>query len=120
NWPRLVEWLEDERVRLRQRLRFTAQAEEWDRRGRDEGALLRGKQLQEALLFEELNSLEQEYINASKAAEQLEIDQKEAQRQRELEQAQRLAEEQRQRAEAEAKAAHRARNFNYALIVILL
>ncbi|MBK8902093.1 MAG: SUMF1/EgtB/PvdO family nonheme iron enzyme [Anaerolineaceae bacterium] len=120
NWPRLVEWLEDERVVLRQRLRFTAQAEDWDTRGRDPGALLRGKQLQEALLFEELNALEQEYINASKAAEQLEIEEKQAQQQRELEQAQRLAEEQRQRAEAEAQAARRARNFNYALIVILL
>jgi formylglycine-generating enzyme required for sulfatase activity len=120
NWPRLVEWLEDERVVLRHRLRFTAQAEDWDTRDRDAGALLRGKQLQEALLFENLNPLEQEYIDASKAAVQLEIEEKQAQQQRELEQAQQLAQEQSQRAEAEAQAARRARNFNYALIVILL
>ncbi len=120
NWPRLVEWLEDERVVLRHRLRFTAQAEDWDTRSRDPGALLRGKQLQEALLFEELNPLEQEYIDASKALEQSEIEAKQAQQKKELEQAQKLAEEQRQRAEAEAQAARRARNFNYALIVILL
>lgn len=120
NWPRLVEWLEDERVVLRHRLRFTAQAEDWDTRSRDAGALLRGKQLQEALLFEDLNPLEQEYIDASKAAEQLEIEEKQAQQQRELEQAKKLAEEQRQRAEAEAQAARRARSFNIALIVILL
>lgn len=120
NWPRLVEWLEDDRVVLRHRLRFTAQAEEWDTRGRDAGALLRGKQLQEALLFEELNPLEQEYIDASKAAVQLEEKEKQAQQQRELEQAKKLAEEQRQRAEAEAQAAKRANNFNIALIVILL
>jgi len=120
NWPRLVEWLEDERVVLRHRLRFTAQAEDWDARSRDPGALLRGKQLQEALLFEDLNPLEQEYIDASKAAEQLELEEKQAQQQRELEQAKKLAEEQRQRAEAEAKAARRARSFNIALIVILL
>ena len=120
NWPRLVEWLEEERVVLRQRLRFTAQAEAWDTQNRDDGALLRGKQLQEALLFEDLNPLEQEYIAASKAALQLEIEEKQAQQERELKQAQQLAEEQRQRAEAESQAARRARNFNYALIVILL
>ncbi|MEZ4593617.1 MAG: SUMF1/EgtB/PvdO family nonheme iron enzyme [Chloroflexota bacterium] len=120
NWPRLVEWLEDERVVLRHRLRFTAQAEEWDARDRDPGALLRGKPLQEALLFEDLNPLEQEFIDVSKAALQLEIEEKQAQQQRELEQAQKLAKEEAQRAEAEAKAAQRARNFNYALIVILL
>ncbi len=120
NWPRLVEWLEDERVVLRHRLRFTAQAEDWDTRNRDAGALLRGKQLQEALLFEDLNPLEQEYIDASRAAEQLALQEKEAQQRRELEQAQKLAQEQQQRAEAEAQAARRARNFNYALIVILL
>lgn len=120
NWPRLVEWLEDERVVLRHRLRFTAQAEEWDARDRDTDALLRGKRLQEAFLFEELNPLEQEFLDASKAAHQLEIEEKQAQQQRELEQAQKLAAEQSQRAEAEAQAARRARNFNYALIVILL
>ena len=120
NWPRLVEWLEDERVVLRHRLRFTAQVEDWDTRGRDAGALLRGKQLQEALLFEDLNPLETEYIEASKAALQLEVEEKQAQQQRELEQAQQLAEEQRQRAEAEAQAGRRARLFNIALIVILL
>ncbi|MCB8948358.1 MAG: SUMF1/EgtB/PvdO family nonheme iron enzyme [Ardenticatenaceae bacterium] len=120
NWPRLVEWLEDERVVLRHRLRFTAQAEEWDTRDRDPGALLRGRQLQEALLFEDLNKLEQEYVDASRAALQLEIEEKQAQQQRELEQARQLAQEQSQRAEAESQAARRARNFNYALIVILL
>ncbi|VAW42179.1 hypothetical protein MNBD_CHLOROFLEXI01-987, partial [hydrothermal vent metagenome] len=120
NWPRLVEWLEDDRVVLRHRLRFTAQAEEWDTRSRDDSGLLRGKQLQEALLFEELNPLEQEYIDASKAAVQLKEEEKQAQQQRELEQAKKLGEEQRQRAEAEAQAAKRANNFNVALIVILL
>lgn len=120
NWPRLVEWLEDERVVLRHRLRFTAQAEEWDTRSRDAGALLRGKQLQEALLFEELNPLEHEYVEASKAAERQAEEEKEAQQKKALAQAQQLAEEQRQRAEAEAQAARRARNFNYALLVILL
>ncbi|MCA9899609.1 MAG: SUMF1/EgtB/PvdO family nonheme iron enzyme [Ardenticatenaceae bacterium] len=120
NWPRLVEWLEDERVVLRHRLRFTAQAEDWDARNRDAGALLRGNHLQEALLFENLNPLEQEFLDASRAAVQQELEEKEAQQRRELEQAQKLAQEEAQRAEAEAKAAQRARNFNYALIVILL
>ncbi|MCP4415496.1 MAG: hypothetical protein GY805_02670, partial [Chloroflexi bacterium] len=120
NWPRLVEWLEDDRVVLRHRLRFTAQAEEWDTRSRDASALLRGKQLQEALLFEEFNPLEQEYIDASQEALHLEQEEKEAQQRRELEQAQHLAEEQRQRAEAEAQVSRRVRSFNIALLVILL
>ena len=120
NWPRLVEWLEDERVVMRQRLRFTAQAEEWDTQNRDDSGLLRGRQLQEARLFEQLNPLEQEFISASESAQQLEEDEKLARQKRELEQAQQLAQEQTQRAEAEAQAAQRARNFNYALIVILL
>ena len=120
NWPKLVEWLEDERVVLRQRIRFTAQAEEWDTQNRDNSVLLRGRQLQEALLFQELSPLEQEYVTASQAAQKLEEDEKLAQQQRELGQAQKLAQEQSQRAELEAQSARRARNFNYALIGMLL
>lgn len=133
NWPRLVEWLEDERIRLRQRLRLTDQAEQWDALGRDEGALLRGALLQEALQYEDLNSLETEFLKVSQDAILREEEEKEAVRLRELEQARTLAaeqgrlantekqraEEQRLRAEAQAVAAQRIRNFNIALLVIL-
>jgi formylglycine-generating enzyme required for sulfatase activity len=134
NWPRLVEWLEDERVLLRHRLRLTDQAQQWDAMGRDDDALLRGSLLQDALQFTELSPLEEEYIHASRELEQREEAAKEAARQRELSQARALAAEQSRLAQAEkqraeeqkllaqvqATAAKRARNFNVALIVILV
>jgi energy-coupling factor transporter ATP-binding protein EcfA2 len=69
NWPRLVGWLEDERVNLRNRLQLTAKAKEWDTKGRIEGALLRGKLLEEAEQIEDLNDLEKEFIRVSKKKE---------------------------------------------------
>lgn len=134
NWPRLVEWLEEERIRLRHRLRLTDQAEQWDSLDRDDDALLRGALLQEALQFEDLTPLETEFVKASREALRREEEEKELARQRELEQARALAaeqsrlakaeaqraEEQRQLAEARAVAAKRARYFNFALIAILI
>jgi energy-coupling factor transporter ATP-binding protein EcfA2 len=69
NWPRLVDWLEDERVNLRNRLQLTAKAKEWDTKGRIEGALLRGKLLKEAEQTEDLNDLEKEFIRVSQDSE---------------------------------------------------
>ena len=66
NWPRLVGWLEDERVNLRDRLQLTAKAKEWDTKGRIEGALLRGKLLEEVKQTEDLTDLEKEFIRVSK------------------------------------------------------
>ncbi|HRQ41983.1 MAG TPA: SUMF1/EgtB/PvdO family nonheme iron enzyme [Chloroflexota bacterium] len=134
NWPRLVDWLDEERIRLRHRLRFTDQAEQWDALNRDEGALLRGALLQEALQYEDLSPLEADFVKASQVALQREEEEKEAARRRELEQARalaaeqgrlareqkQLAEEQRLRAEAQAIAAQRARNFTIALVAILV
>lgn len=134
NWPRLVDWLDEERIRLRHRLRFTDQAEQWDALNRDEGALLRGALLQEALQYEDLSPLEADFIKASQDLLQREEEEKEAVRRRELEQARalaaeqsrlareqkQLAEEQRLRAEAQAVAAQRARNFTIALVAILI
>lgn len=134
NWPRLVEWLDDERVVLRHRLRLTDHAEQWDSLDRDDGALLRGALLEEALSYDDLNPLEQDFVQASQQALAQQEMEKEAARQRELEQARALAaeqsrlaraekqraEEQRLRAEAQAIAAKRARNFNFALIAILI
>lgn len=134
NWPRLVEWLDEERILLRQRLRLTDQATQWDALNREEGSLLRGAMLQDALTFDDLSPLEMEFIEVSQQVIKKEQEEKEAGRQRELEQARALAseqsrlaraekqraEEQRLRAEAQAVAAKRARNFNFALIAILI
>ncbi len=65
NWPRLVGWLDKERVRLRQRQRLTTQAEHWTENGRDPGLLLRGSALLEAQQYEEFNTLEKAFISAS-------------------------------------------------------
>ncbi|MCA9970718.1 MAG: SUMF1/EgtB/PvdO family nonheme iron enzyme, partial [Anaerolineales bacterium] len=127
NWPMLVSWLDEERILLRQRLRLTSLAQNWEARGRDPDALLRGALLKEAQAYEDLNSLEQEFLQASQAAQAREEAQKEAARQRELQTARQLAEEQqqraeaeRQRAEAQAVAAQRLRWISIALLVGLL
>lgn len=112
NWPRLVGWLEDERARLRERLRVTDAAEQWLKLGRDPGALLRGAPLEAALRYGDLNELEQAYIQASQAALVALEQEKETTRQRTLEQAlalakeqERLAKSERQWAEFQAKTA---------------
>jgi WD40 repeat protein len=101
NWPRLVDWLEEERVNLRRRLHLTAAAEQWEASNRDVGALWAGVLLAEAAGYDDLNSLETEFVQASRAAVE-EALREEAARHRELEQAQQLAEEQRRRTEAES------------------
>jgi energy-coupling factor transporter ATP-binding protein EcfA2 len=94
NWPRLVGWLEDERGRIRERLRVTEAAEQWLKLGRDPGALLRGALLEDALRYNDLSEVEQHYVQASQAAVAAVEQEKEATRQRELEQAHALAAEQ--------------------------
>ena len=67
NWPRLVDWLDEERLRLRHRQRLTTQAEQWDENGRDPDILLRGSALTEVQDYPDLNPLEKEFIDASLA-----------------------------------------------------
>jgi hypothetical protein len=69
-WPRLRQWLEEDREILvwRQRLGFIIQ--EWQQTGRDDGFLLRGSLLDEARLWlsrrsNDLTPVEKEFINAS-------------------------------------------------------
>lgn len=101
NWPRLVEWLEEEREQLRVRLRLTEAAEQWEAVGRHPDALLRGALLEEARRYRDLNALEAAFVRASRDALTAEEQAKEAARQHELEQARALAETERQRAETE-------------------
>jgi len=107
NWPRLVEWLEEERVTLRQRLRLTMAAEEWQRLGQDPSALWRGVVLDEVRRYDDLDELETRFVEAGYEADQDEMERKlaEAQRQKELEYTQKLAETERLRAEEQARSA---------------
>ena len=68
NWPRLMEWLEDERVRMRQRLRLTAAADDWKEHDKDPRYNFTGRLLDEALLMEDLEPLETEFVQASEEA----------------------------------------------------
>ncbi|MCB0185533.1 MAG: hypothetical protein KDE31_14795, partial [Caldilineaceae bacterium] len=101
NWPRLVGWLEDERGRIRERLRLTEAAEQWLKHDRDAGALLRGTLLEDARRHPDLSELEQSFLQASIEAKETAERERELAHQRELEQARQLAAEQQQRAEAE-------------------
>lgn len=107
NWPRLVEWLEEDRVALRQRQRLTISAEEWQRLGRDPSALWRGVFLTEARRYDDLSSLEADFLEASYTAERAEAERSliEQRRQEELKAAQELAEVERLRASEQAESA---------------
>ncbi len=65
NWPRLVEWLEDERVNLRNRWRLKSAVEQWQERDYDRSVLWRGALLEDARRYEDLSPLEQEFVELS-------------------------------------------------------
>ena len=118
NWPRLVEWLEEERVTLRHRQRLTASAEEWQRLGRDPSALWRGRLLEEARHYDDLSGLETEFVEAGYEAERAEDERElnEERQQRELEYAKKLAKTEKLRAEEQAQAATKLRQGRVYLI----
>jgi WD40 repeat protein/energy-coupling factor transporter ATP-binding protein EcfA2 len=111
NWPTLVNWLEEERINIRERQRLTTAAERWQSLNNDPAALLRGVLLEEAKHYEDLNELESSFLQASQAALDAEKAAEEAARQRELDDACRLAEESeaRRKAEEERRKAEEAR-----------
>jgi energy-coupling factor transporter ATP-binding protein EcfA2 len=120
NWPTLVEWLDAERTRLRNRFRLTTAAQQWLGYSKDPGLLLGGVLLEEAKECEDLNDLEVEFVQASVAAvEAAENEKKEtARRERELEQARLNALE--QKAAAEERSARRLRRLNRLLVLLSL
>jgi WD40 repeat protein/DNA-binding SARP family transcriptional activator len=76
-WPRLRGWIEEDRDGLRIQRGVGSAAEEWERLGRDEGALLRGSRLSEAVEWRDereprLNELEREFLAAGEAARERE------------------------------------------------
>lgn len=64
-WPRLLEWLDDERAEMRQRQRLTSAAAQWKEKGEDPGALWGGLSLEVARTYGDLNDLEEAFICAS-------------------------------------------------------
>jgi signal transduction histidine kinase len=69
-WPRLREWIEENRTALRIHRRIGEAAREWHHLKRDEGVLLRGLLLTQAQEWrqqhaEDLNELEDAFLNAS-------------------------------------------------------
>ena len=101
-WPVLRQWLSEDREGLRLHRHLTEAAEAWDELERDPGELYRGARMAQGLEWaqsnpEELTPLEKEFLLASQALADREVQEREAQRQRELENAQRLVRTQRQR-----------------------
>jgi WD40 repeat protein/energy-coupling factor transporter ATP-binding protein EcfA2 len=72
-WPRLREWIEEDRAGLRTHRRLTEVAIEWKRNHRDESFLYRGARLAEAREWakahaDDMNPLEREFLNSSVSA----------------------------------------------------
>lgn len=117
NWPRLVGWLDEEKLALSTRRRLEQQTQEWLRLGGGSAGLLDETQLREAerwLASPEANYLGYDpalprLIVASSEALRAAEREREAARERELEQARALAREQQARAEAEAARANAER-----------
>lgn len=120
-WPRLREWLNQDREGLRLHRQLTEAAQEWELLERDSGALYRGARLAQGLEWatlhgNELNAHERAFLEASQAQQKHEEREKEAQQQRELDSAKRIAEsaqtlaaEQQARAEESNRANRRLR-----------
>jgi WD40 repeat protein/DNA-binding SARP family transcriptional activator len=99
-WPRLGDWLHENREGLRLHHQVAQSAQDWNRSARDPSLLYRGARLAQAGEWvaghgEDLNELERAFLAAGRAEE-------EVHQQRELRAAQELAKAERRRAEAEA------------------
>src|SRR5215475_6636956 len=103
-WPRLRQWVEEDRAGLRTLLRLSEAAQEWHRENHDEGLLYRGARLAVALEWKtrnegKLSVLERGFLASSEGLKAREDEEKEAAQRRELEAAQKLAGTEKQRAE---------------------
>ncbi|HNG79304.1 MAG TPA: hypothetical protein PLW24_07560, partial [Burkholderiaceae bacterium] len=110
NWPRLVDWIDEERRNRQQRLAFSLAAARWHADGRPAQGLLTAWQIDGVREHaERLSGIERDFFDASVHA--LEAAQNEQLRQAkaEADRAQRLAEEERQRAAVAEQQARVAR-----------
>lgn len=108
-WPRLIGWLEEDRVARRRRLRLAAMAEEWQARGHDDSTLLRGLLLAEAATYNDLNKIEAAFVAASRQEVHRDQLAREVSQREKLAQTKKLYEEQAQRTEETSRAAVRLR-----------
>ena len=77
-WPRLQEWLEEDREGRRLHAHLTATAQEWEHRSKDAAELYRGARLAAAMDWTtdhnlELNDLERDFVRTSRAATQRDL-----------------------------------------------
>jgi DNA-binding SARP family transcriptional activator len=124
-WPRLGEWLAEDREGLRLHRHLTEAAQGWEALQRDEGALYRGARLAQAGEWaqshgDELNPLERNFLEASQELARREEAEREAQRQRELEAARTLAAAEKRRAEEQARASEQLRKGRRTLVGALV
>jgi WD40 repeat protein/class 3 adenylate cyclase len=122
-WPRLRDWLTQDREGLILHRHLTEATHEWELLERDPGALYRGARLVQArewasLHKEEVNDLEREFLNASQSRVEGESAEREAQRQRELESARKLVETEKERAEEQTQSADRLRIRNRVISIV--
>ena len=77
-WPRLEQWMDEDRSGRRLHLHLVDAAAEWDANGRDPGELYRGARLAAALDWsaahpQELNTVERDFVEQSHEASRREI-----------------------------------------------
>ena len=110
HWPRLRNWLDQDREHLRLRQKISQDAQEWALAERNNDLLPRwNARLQEAVELSNhphftLNDLERAYLDACVALRDQEEAERERQRQQELEAARQLAEAQKRRADTARRA----------------
>jgi len=85
-WPRLRQWLDEDRAGLRLHHRISEVAQEWQRSNKEEGMLYRGARLTQAQEWRErneaqLNLIEREFLDAS-IAERQKLERQQRQRRR--------------------------------------
>lgn len=107
HWPRLRDWLDDDREGVYTHKRLYRNAQEWQQNGRQSSYLYLEGRLENAILWiekthPELNALEQEFLDASKAEQK----QLKTEQQKQKEERQRLEQ---QKAEQEKRAKQRTR-----------
>jgi WD40 repeat protein len=116
HWPRLQDWLAEDRDLLRLREGIRSAVLDWNAHRRDEAYLVhRGGRLEDAEVLHRqgrllLNRLEQHYLSACVEMREKRLREEETRRQWALNQARALAEEQRLRAEAQEQNARRLRH----------
>jgi WD40 repeat protein len=115
-WPRLQEWLNEDRAGLRIMRRLSMAAQEWQQNNHDEGLLYRGARLGEAIEFNhhnnyEFNEVENSFLSASLLLSQREAGEREEQQRKELAAAHLLA-------ETEIKSAARLKTRNRVISII--